>query len=234
MSMALIPALAVPVLLHIAPSPTENNRYAKLLLRHDALRIAYTVYFGERPGAGERRKMDRDGDGTIDEAEQQAFARAVADEVGPLVKVEVDGVPARAGWTVTDVGLGTPSASGGSFSVDLALEAALPPGDEHTLWLEDTWPIPDPGESEVRVETAPGVALLASHPGREGKGILSHYTWKGTALTTMTVRFRTDASKGQAAPLEASEPARRRWIWWVVGVAAIAAVAATALARRRG
>jgi hypothetical protein len=213
-------ALVIPIVMaHIAPSPTENNRYAKIELRHDAVRIVYTIYFGERPGAGERRKMDRNRDGTLDEGESRDFAAAVLGLAGPFLDVELDGKAAPAPWTVADVGLGTPTATGGSFSLDLTLEARLTAGAEHSLWLEDRWPIPDPGETEVRIEAAPGVTVLESHPGRGGRGILLSYRHQGgpdpTGAHGMWMRFTVDASRAELPPPPESRRSRR-WLWWVV------------------
>jgi hypothetical protein len=241
MSIALV---TTAVLAHIAPSPTENNRYAKVELRHDAVRLVYTIYFGERPGAGERRQIDRNGDGTIDDGESRDFAAAIVAQVGPFLTVELDGKPGPAPWVVADVGLGTPSASGGSFSVDMTLEARLAPAasGEHTLWLEDLWPVPFPGETEVRVEAAPGVDLLASHPRRDGKGVMVSYRYRGLATAGqhgMWMRFRVDAARSELpAPPPAMRTQRsRRWIWWALigmGGVAIAGLARWRMRRTSG
>ena len=123
-----------PVAAHLAPSPTQNNRYAKIDLGTSQVRIAYTLYFGDRPGVAERRRMDQDRSGTIDDDETRRFGEEILSEIAPNLDVELDGARPAARFTITDVGLGTPVTAGGAFSVDLALEAPLSPGAaRHTL-----------------------------------------------------------------------------------------------------
>src|SRR5689334_17308917 len=70
-----------PVHAHVAPSQNENNRYLKVTLLPDRVRVSFTVFFGERPGASERLRMDRDRDGQLAPAESQAFGESVRDDV---------------------------------------------------------------------------------------------------------------------------------------------------------
>src|SRR5687767_1782967 len=105
--MLLAAAAAVPALAHRAPSPTENNRYAKVTLLPDTVRIAYTVFFGDRPGMAERRRIDANGDGLLDEDEARSFSTRLHAEIVPLIDVEIDGAPPSAPWRVADLGLGT-------------------------------------------------------------------------------------------------------------------------------
>lgn len=166
---------------HVAPSANENNRYLKTTLLPDAVRLVYTVYFGERPGAGERVRMDHDRDGIIDDAEKAAFGAALLEAIGPKLVVEVDGARTAARWTLADVGLGTPVTSGGSFAVDLVLRAPLPDPTRtsHTVYVEDRWPVPLPGETEVTIEAAPGVRPVASHLRRGVKGVYLRFAFQG-------------------------------------------------------
>src|ERR1043165_3083602 len=65
---ALLAVAAITVLSgHVAPSVDDNNRYLKVTPLRDGIRFAYTVFFGEIPGASVRRTMDRNSDGTIDD-----------------------------------------------------------------------------------------------------------------------------------------------------------------------
>ena len=43
---------------HVAPSVDDNNRYLKVTPLRGGARLAYTVFFGEIPGAAERRQLD--------------------------------------------------------------------------------------------------------------------------------------------------------------------------------
>src|SRR4051794_12375855 len=76
---------------HVAPSATDNNRYLKLTLLPDRVRLSYTVFYGERPGAGERQIMDRNGDGRLDETESRRFGASLRDDVAAHLALVVDG-----------------------------------------------------------------------------------------------------------------------------------------------
>jgi hypothetical protein len=64
---------ARPARAHVQPSVDDNNRYIKVQPFGDRIRLAYTVFFGEVPGAGMRPQIDTNHDKTISEAEAQAF-----------------------------------------------------------------------------------------------------------------------------------------------------------------
>src|SRR5882757_5803724 len=83
---------------HVAPSVDDNNRYLKVTPQADGIRLAYTVFFGEIPGASERKLLDTNHDGQIDAAESKAQQLT---------------------WTLVDVGMGSPQVAAGSFSVDM-------------------------------------------------------------------------------------------------------------------
>src|SRR5262245_49235308 len=97
MQRALVPAIAAAWLAagaaaaHVAPSVGDNNRYLKLTPLGDRVRLAYTVFYGEVPGAELRKAIDANHDGAIDDAESQAFAVRTADEIAAALEVIVDG-----------------------------------------------------------------------------------------------------------------------------------------------
>jgi hypothetical protein len=86
-------AAPTPAHAHFAPSPTQNNRYAKLTLLPDVVRVSYTVYFGDQPGQLERERMDANHDGVLSDDETAAFGTMILGEIGPKLYVEVDGAP---------------------------------------------------------------------------------------------------------------------------------------------
>lgn len=210
---------------HQVSSPTENNRYAKITVLPDGVRIAYTVLFGEQPGAIERRRMDRNRDGQIDDAEARAFAEALREAVAPALEVVVDGKPVPAGeWKLAaggGLGLGLPIVNAGSFALDLVIVARLPdPGAaEHSLWFEDRWPVPNPGETDVKVEESPGCRLLESHVRRDARGIQKVFTFKGAGAAPgdrgIWVRYAVDEASRVVAKKSGGGPP-----WIMLGVAA--------------
>jgi hypothetical protein len=145
---------------HVAPSVDDNNRYLKLTPLGDRVRFAYTVFFGEIPGASERRNLDTNHDGQISDDESHAFATNLAAQVGNALELDIDGHSAPIRWTTLDVGMTTRDTAAGSFSVDLVAYPCLPTvRGAHTLRLRDRFVLTRPGETEVKVEDSPGVTI---------------------------------------------------------------------------
>ena len=226
-SVRLLPLLlvAAPAAAHVAPSPSVNNRYLKATLLPGEVRLAYTVFLGDRPGAAARRAMDADGDGRIDDAEARAFGARILEQVAPGLDVNVDGRAAR-GWRVADVGLGTATVAGGALSVDLTLTVPYPDpaAAEHTLRLDDHVQLPDPGEGEVLVEESPGVRALESHLADAAGGVELRFPFQGNPAgpgeREVVVRLGVDAE------LRAAPARRAPWIaGGVLGAALLALLA---------
>jgi len=225
-------AAAAPAAAHVAPSPDVNNRYLKATLLPDRLRVTYTLLIGDRPGAGERRRMDRDGDGRLSAAESAAFGARMTVELGAHLSVLLDGKPVG-GWRLVDVGLG--QAVGGTLPVAVDLELDAPYADPaaalHTVVLDDLVKLPLPGEVELRIDESPGVRVLESHLASERGGIELRFVFEGNSPApgerAVTARFSVDA------PLRAVRSQRRVTavaIW--TGLAAVSLIA-VAVARRR-
>lgn len=159
-------AITATAAAHVAPSVDDNNRYLKVTPFGDRIRLAYTVFFGEVPGAIARRDIDTNHDGQLTEAEGHAFGQTIANQVAAGLEVEVDDKVVTMPWASVDVGLGTPLVAAGSFSVDLIGYACLPVArGTHRLVVHDRYRIAHPGETEVKVEDAPGIAIDKAHVG---------------------------------------------------------------------
>jgi hypothetical protein len=62
--------------------------------------------------------------------------------------------------------MGSPQVAAGSFSIDMIAWACLPSvRGKHTLLLRDRFRVPRPGETEVKVEDGPGIAIQHTHVG---------------------------------------------------------------------
>lgn len=237
---ALLPLL-VPLASHVGPSPTQNNRYAKIVLSPDSVRVAYTAYFGERPGAAERIRMDENKNGVIEPAEAEALGHALVAEIAPSLRLEIDGEPPSTKWSLADVGLGTPSVTGGAFSVDLAITIPLakPAAWEHVVWLDDLWTLPFPGESETRIEEAPGVRVVEAHLGRGGSGMQLRFTHRGPpgrpGERGILIKYLVDAPlAAERVESTGRRVARRpRMTWIAVGALAFALVGWAAVSAGR-
>jgi LPXTG-motif cell wall-anchored protein len=167
--MFLRPVLAVVAITvlsgHVSPSVDDNNRYLKVTPLRDGVRLAYTVFFGEIPGASERRSIDSNRDGRIDDAEAQRFANQLGAQVAQAVDLEVDGVAQRIHWDVIAPGMGSDAVAAGSFSVDLVAFACGHATGPHTVRVRDQFRIPRPGETEIKIEDSPGVTITRAHVG---------------------------------------------------------------------
>ena len=150
---------------HVAPSVDDNNRYLKVTPFRDGIRIAYTVFYGEVPGAVERRSLDDNHDGHIDRDETNRFSRGFSERVAQALTLELDGKPEAIRWQTVDVGLGSEQVIAGSFSIDLVAYVCGAPGDSHRVVLRDRFDLPKPGETEVKVEDAAGVTVQVARIG---------------------------------------------------------------------
>lgn len=232
--------VATPAGAHVQPSVDRNNRYLKLSPMGDRVRLAYTVLFGERPGAAMRRRLDRDRDGQVSSSEADALGRELAASLAPALEIAVDGVPVPWSWARVEVGLGTPAVTGGSLSVDLIAWICTPAGGEHRFALRDEYVVDAAGDSELRLEEGPGVHLDARTLGGEPMtGTDAAWTGQGGPITTgLELRYRVDgdATRPQDGRCQAERPVRPRPRWpFLAGaiVALIAAVAVTARRRKR-
>ena len=151
---------------HVSPSVDDNNRYIKVTPLGDGARIAYTVFFGEIPGASARRTIDKNGDGRIDEVEARRFGDGHAAEVAAALDGEPAGPPLRIAWRTVDVGMGSDQVAAGSFSIDMVAYVCGTHGaGTHRVRVRDQFRVPRPGETEVKVEDSPGVTVTRAHVG---------------------------------------------------------------------
>lgn len=226
-------AITATAAAHVAPSVDDNNRYLKVTPFGDRVRLAYTVFFGEVPGAIARRDIDTNHDGQLTEAEGHAFGVTIAGQVAAGLQVEVDGKVATMPWASVDVGLGSPQVAAGSFSVDLIGYACLPSArGTHQLVVHDRYRIAHPGETEVKVEDAPGIVIDKAHVGPANDP--SHdfrFAGPGGPLSDDGLELTFDAGPRSTVTADAvcrAEPARSRaWLLYVAlgtGVLVLAGV----------
>lgn len=253
----ILAVMAAPARAHFAPSLDANNRYLKLTPLGDRVRLAYTVYMGEQPGAEARLRLDTDHDGTISDAEADVFGKDVAAQVAGALQITADGRKWPVVWKQRYVGLGTPSTRGGAFSVDLIAYVCLGQGTKHHLQLFDHFQIPRPGETEVRVEESPGIRVTRSTLGPDGEQNMLDMKWLGGAGPAATdgiyLEFTADSGAvamavgddcpgdatptgDRGAPAAATSPRkqqRRRPYVVVAGLAALVLVGAALIVARR-
>jgi hypothetical protein len=230
-------ALAAPrAEAHVTPAIGDNNRYLKLTPLGDRLRLAYTVFYGEVPATAMRRALDVNHDGTIDDAETQAFGDRIAGELATAVAITVDGVAQPVTWAQVVVGMGTPSAAAGAFSIDLVAWLCLAaPRGHHTVVLRDSFRLDRPGETEVKVEDSPGLTIDASRiGGAEDEAHDYKLVGPSGALETEGLEVRFTAGDKAIVAADRVCPGTRRAraipIGWTVAVAAVIAFVLAGLA----
>lgn len=231
--------VAPRALAHVAPSVDDNNRYIKVTPQADRIRIAYTVFFGEVPGAALRPALDTNRDGAISDGEAQAYGDRVAADVIGSLELAVDGSARRLGWKQVVVGMGSPQVAGaGAFSIDMIAYVCLAkPGGRHAFVLRDRFRVPKPGETEVRVEDGPGITV--AHARIAGGDALANdfkLVGPGGPLSDagLDVAFtaRADAPRSGECAV-AAEPSGVPWPWIGIAAAGVLGVAAGVLYRRR-
>ncbi|HEY4241537.1 MAG TPA: hypothetical protein VGM88_17065 [Kofleriaceae bacterium] len=224
---------------HVAPSVDDNNRYVKLTPLGDRVRLAYTVFFGQVPGAGLRRDLDANHDGTISDDESNAFGAKLAAEVADGLVVEIDGTPQPVTWTQVVVGMGTPQTAAGAFSVDLVASLCLPSlrGAHHVV-LRDRFKLTRPGETELKLEDAPGVKVDRANLG--GSDTPDHdvkLLGPGGQLSDpgIDVSFTAGPTAPVTADATCAAPRGARGMWWLYSAfaGALVAVALVLVGRRR-
>lgn len=228
---------------HVAPSLDDNNRYIKISPLGDRVRVAYTAFFGEIPGAVERRAMDANHDGQLDDRERREFGAQLAARVVAGLELRIDGALAAVQWDIVDVGLGTPEVAAGAFSVDLVAQLCVSTVEQHRVVMRDSFALPHPGETEVIVEDSPGIRIDRARVG--GADDPSHdYRFTGAARELadhgLDLQFSVTTpwrANGRCAALAKSSPTVSRTagraIGAIAGVAALITIGLVVVRRRR-
>jgi hypothetical protein len=221
---------------HVAPSVDDNNRYLKVTPQSDGIRLAYTVFFGEIPGASERKLLDANHDGQIDSAESKAYGDKLAAQVASAIDIELDGKGQKLSWSIVDVGMGSPQVAAGSFSVDMIAYLCGSGGSTHKMKLRDQFRVPRPGETDVKVEDSPGVTVTKARIG-PADDATHEYRFVGPGGPLSDDGLDVEFTVGKDAPpipnaqcgkqIEARKAAGKKYIW--LGVAMLLAGGALAV-----
>ena len=222
---------------HVAPSVDDNNRYIKVSPQADRLRVAYTVFFGEVPGQALRPALDADHDGSISDGEAQSYGDKIAAEVIAALELAVDGKQQAFRWKQVAVGMGSPAVAAGSFSIDMIAYVCFPrAGGKHEALIRDRYRVPKPGETEVRVEDAPGITVSAARIG--GSDALANdfkFVGPGGPLSDEGLKVIFTASDKAAVSGECNNvvaPASSSTPWLAIGLGIAALLVGGALVLR--
>jgi hypothetical protein len=203
---ALLLLMTVTSSAHIAPSTTDNNRYLKVSTYATAVRLSYTVFIGEEPGALARKSIDTDRSGTLSDVEAMVYGQHLADEIAASLQVSIDGVVQKVDWSEKSVGLGNESVAAGAFSVDLVawfcFAGNSTTNKAHALLIRDSHQLAKLGETEVRIDNQPGAAISDIHIG-DAQSVDGDFRFAGSGgpLTTSGLQLSIAAAPGAAAAI---------------------------------
>jgi hypothetical protein len=240
---AVIAVAAVTILSgHVAPSVDDNNRYVKVTPMAGGARLAYTVFFGEVPGASERRLLDTNRDGRIDPGEAKTFGDKLAAEIAANLVVDTAGKTTPVRWSIVDVGLGNEAVAAGSFSVDMIAYLCVAGSGRHDVHLRDSFRIPRPGETEVKVDDSPGVTVTRAQVGDADDPRHDYrFVGAGGPLTDagLEVEWTATAQAPLMPPGTCAAPAApgaggRGWLVPLIAAGVIAAGASAVMLARSG
>ena len=250
MTASVIAALLSDAAAHIQPSVDENNRYLKLGLLGDRVRLVYTVYIGERPGMQARPLMDHNRDGAISDDEASLYGTELGNTVAGNLTISVDGEPYPLAWRQIHVGMGTPSTRAGSFAVDLVAWLCLADPEQrrdHHIVINDTLALPSPGETEIYLEESPGVRIVSSGLGENSGEAKLKFQWRGQTdylrKRGLHLNFTVDPNQASIAADSCGDTsgatprgessAQRQWLALLLAGLLIVSAAALWLLRRR-
>ena len=111
------------------------SRYSHLTLQSDTVDLLYVIDMAEIPTFQARPQIDQNGDGTIDAAEEEAYASQQAAQLAQNLSLTVNGQPLAVtpqGWTI-DFPLGQGELP--TTRLELTATAVLPQTDQ--LWQLD-------------------------------------------------------------------------------------------------
>jgi hypothetical protein len=142
------------------------NRYSRLELNLDYIRIQYVVDMAEIPAVRELGRMDADDDGAVSETERRDYLHAEADRLSRGLYLAVGGNPLEPRLISRE--LTTPAGQAGhqTLRMHLVLEADLSEPVAGEPWLaryrDDNYQ-GHPGWKEVVVRPMPGVELISAN-----------------------------------------------------------------------
>jgi hypothetical protein len=142
------------------------NRYGRLVLLPNRVRLDYSLMVGEVPAEQLKRQADVDGNGTLSEQEQSQLCEHLQHSIEREVRLQVDQKPLPLRWTVQPLALKVPTVEPAPFALELSGEVALPDDHRpHELRFDDRADLPPVGEVELRIEDSPFVELLTTRSG---------------------------------------------------------------------
>lgn len=122
---------------HPNHGPSLGERYLKLELRDDRLRVVYGLTYAARHGQRVRAQADADGNGMVTAEEERSHGDECRQQVSEAVKLTIDGRVRALAWNDPFLNAFTGPVASGPATIELTTEIPLGPG-AHRLVLEDS------------------------------------------------------------------------------------------------
>ena len=203
-------ALALAVLALLRPSAAEAhplgnftiNRYSRLDLYSDAVRIRYVLDMAEIPAFQELPQIDTNGDGDLSRSENDAYLAFKSPEIAANLQLEIDGSPQTLSVLSSTVGYPEGQAGLRTLRLTLVLDAPLSGSDAQLKYHDDNY-ADRVGWKEVVVRPADGVELKrSSAPANDVSAELTSYPVDliSSPLDVTSASVSFSASAGAKAP----------------------------------
>ena len=139
------------------------NRYSRLTVADNQIHLTYIVDMAEIPAHQERTRMDANGDGSVDQAEQDAYVTQRLATLPIQLSLQLNGVTQT--WTRVQHKLTFPAGQAGLPTLRLVTEWSTPFDAQTALWqadYQDTTYADHIGWQEVIVQSGNGAQLQSS------------------------------------------------------------------------
>lgn len=182
------------------------NRYSRIELYSDAIRIRYVLDMAEIPAFQEMEAIDSDGDGQPSPQENEAYLSLKSAEIVDNLRLTLNGSPANLAILTREISYPEGQAGLSTLRLGLMLEA-LPAGSQASVDYRDDNYADRIGWKEIVVRTGEGVDLANSTASSEDiSEELSAYP-SDLLATPLDMTFATltySPGRGAAAPAIAS------------------------------
>ena len=193
------------------------NRYSRIDLYSDAVRVHYVLDMAEIPAFQEMSAIDRDGDGRVSDLEKETYAADKAAELRDGLRLIANGKAVELEALSRELSLPTGQAGLKTLRLSLLLEGR-PSGEALSVSYSDENYADRLGWKEIVVRPARGVELLqSSAPSEDVTDALTQYpdSLLSSPLDVTEASFKFVPGPGASAPAPApseavKEPARER------------------------
>ena len=201
-------ALAAPQIASAHPLGNFTvNRYSRIEVYSDKLRVNYVLDMAEIPTFQDATNVDSNGDGTVSDAEAQAYAASKAAELGTNLGLQLNGESQR--LHLTDSHVSFPEGQGGLQTTRLTAtyEASVPSGQVALAYVDGNF-ADRLGWREIVVLPSTGAQLTGNFPTQDVSQALTSYPGDKVAspLDTTSVAFTFNDASANAAPVLSDIP----------------------------